>query len=141
MRSLRLDKNLHVKIRYEIAQIDKLLNNAAVLFNVLASRDPDFIELTASGSLLHSFYNGIENIFIMIEKHYGENINESASRHKELLKNARISTKNRKKVISDKTAERLSQYLMFRHFFRHAYGFQMDWKKMKHLVDDIETLW
>lgn len=63
MRFCRLDKKLNAKIRYEIGQIDMLLNNSAPLFSIVRSREPDFIELSAAGSVLHSFYNGIENIF------------------------------------------------------------------------------
>ena len=44
-----MDKNLDIKVRYEIRQIDNLLDNAAPLFKILASRDPDFIELSAAG--------------------------------------------------------------------------------------------
>jgi hypothetical protein len=63
-----LDKKPVVKIRFEIKQIDNLLKNAAPLISILKLRNPDFVELSAAGSVLHSFYNGIENIFIMILK-------------------------------------------------------------------------
>ncbi len=136
-----MNKNLAVKVRFEIGQINKLLDNASPLMRVLAQREPDFIELSAVGSVLHSFYNGIENIFIQIEKHYDKDFYESASWHKDILKNIQQSTKKRKSIITCETGTRLAEYLMFRHFFRHAYGFQLDWNKMKHLVNNIDSLW
>jgi uncharacterized protein YutE (UPF0331/DUF86 family) len=49
--------------------------------------------------------------------------------------------KMRESVITETTGEKLTQYLTFRHFFRHAYGFQMDWDKMKHLISGINPVW
>ncbi len=34
-----------------------------------------------------------------------------------------------------------SEYATFRHFYRHAYSFQLNWKKMKPLVDNISSVW
>lgn len=136
-----MDKNLAIKVRFEIGQIDKLLDNASPLIKVLALREPDFVELSAAGSVLHSFYNGVENIFVLIEKYYGIELKESVSWHKEILKNVQISNGNRDFLITYETGVRLAEYLMFRHFFRHAYGFQLDWNKMKHLVNNINKLW
>lgn len=122
-------------------QIDTLLEKISPLIKILKLREPDFIELAATGSILHSFYNGIESIFAMIEKHYGILQSDSATWHKELVKSMQSITNTRKQVISETTAERLLEYMMFRHFFRHAYGFQLDWNKMRHLADNMHPLW
>jgi len=36
--------------------------------------------------------------------------------------------------LSGQTIERLDDYLAFRHFFRHAYLFTLEWDRMKPLV-------
>ena len=136
-----MDNRLQIKIRYEIDQIDRLLENAYPLIKTLNLKTPDFVELSAAGSVLHSFYNGVENIFSMIEKHYGLQITESSSWHKELLKNIQTASTQRQPIISGITASGLSEYMMFRHFYRHAYGFQLDWEKMKHLVFNLTGQW
>jgi hypothetical protein len=135
-----LDKNLAIKVRFEIGQIDKLLDNASPLLKVLALREPDFVELSAAGSVLHSFYNGVENIFVLIEKYYGTDLKDSVSWHKDILRNVQTSTGKREALITRETGEKLAEYLMFRHFFRHAYGFQLDWNKMKHLINNIDKI-
>jgi len=28
-----------------------------------------------------------------------------------------------------------------KNFFRHAYGFQLDWNKMRHLINKINEIW
>ena len=63
-----MDKPLKTKITYEISQIDELIDKAGVLVSLCKDKEPDFIEITAVGGILHSFYNGIENIFVLIGK-------------------------------------------------------------------------
>ena len=31
--------------------------------------------------------------------------------------------------------------ITFRHFYRHAYSFQLNWNKMKPLVDNVHSVW
>ena len=48
---------------------------------------------------------------------------------------------NRPEVISNDLIEKLSFYLGFRHFFRHAYSFQLKWTEMKKLVIEIDEVY
>ena len=63
-----MDEAVKAKINYEISQIDELIGKSEVLFSLVKNKEPDFIEITAIGGILHSFYNGIENIFVLIGK-------------------------------------------------------------------------
>jgi len=109
------------KIEFEIMQIEKELQNYSLLFDLIKQQEPDLIEMTALSSVLHSFYNGIEGIFLIISKNIDENIPKSYNWHSDLLK--RMSEKNeiRKNVISEEKFNQLQEYLGFRHFFRHNY--------------------
>ena len=64
----KLDNALKTKITYEISQIDELIDKAGVLVSLCKTKEPGFIEITAVGGILHSFYNGLENIFVLIGK-------------------------------------------------------------------------
>lgn len=44
----------------------------------------------------------------------------------------------RPRVISENLYKTLLDYKNFRHFFRHAYLFELDWNKMRELVEDFE---
>ena len=35
----------------------------------------------------------------------------------------------------------LNDYLQFRHFVRHTYGFQLKWEKMKEILFDMSIVW
>jgi len=63
-----LDKILETKILFEISQIDKLINDCKPLLDLCNLKRPDFIEMSAVAMVLHSFYNGIENILIFLFK-------------------------------------------------------------------------
>ena len=50
-------------------------------------------------------------------------------------------TTNRSQVISSETADTLSGYLMFRHFYRHSYAFFLEWSRMRDLVIALGDVW
>jgi len=101
---------------------------------------PDQIETDAAAVVLHSFYNGVENIFSRIASRIDENIPSSESSHRDLLKQMSIETDARAAVISNELFEALEPYLGFRHIFRHAYGYRFVWDKMKGAVLNLDDV-
>ena len=136
-----MDNGLKAKLLFEISQIDKLLNDSKPLFDLYTLKTPDFIEMSAGAMVLHSFYSGIENILILIFKRYDEQLPNSNKWHMELLDKAFVSDKNRKQILSNEAQKRLEEYLKFRHFVRHSYGFQLEWERMEDLIDGINNFW
>ena len=136
-----MNNGLKAKILFEISQIDKLLNDSKPLLNLCKTKIPDFIELSACAMVLHSFYNGIENILILIFKHYDKQLPNSSKWHIELLDKAFVMDENRKQIFSNDLQKQLDEYLRFRHFVRHAYGFQLEWERMENLINEIENFW
>jgi hypothetical protein len=47
----------------------------------------------------------------------------------------------REAVIPDKTKEELSDYLAFRHLYRHSYSSRLKWREMEYLVNAIHHTW
>jgi len=90
-----LDEKLKRKIIFEISQIDKLLNDSKPLLDLCKLKTPAFIEMSAAALLLHSFYNGIENILRLIIKFYDTKLPNDIKWHMELLERAFISNENR----------------------------------------------
>jgi hypothetical protein len=136
-----LDNRLKVKIAFEISQIDKLLNDSKPLFDLCKLKIPDFIEMSAAALVLHSFYNGIENILVLIFKYYDEQLPKSNKWHMELLDKAFTSEENRKRIFNNEIQKTLEEYLKFRHFIRHAYGFQLEWERMEELINGMRNFW
>ena len=124
-----------------IEDIAELLESYKTLFTSVEQKHPDNIELAALATVLHSFYNGIEGIFLIIAKRIDGTLPTDFSWHQALLLQVTEKTDNRTPVISAQTADLLAPYLKFRHFFRHSYAFLLDWQRMKPLVDDLHLVW
>lgn len=120
-----MDKNYLEKIKFEITQIDELIDNADFLLKAVKNKDPDFIECSAIALTLQSFYNGLENIFLTIAKSKKIIIKNDNKWHKELLN---YIFKN--KIIKENLKDTIREYMAFRHFIRHSYGFQIEWDQM-----------
>jgi hypothetical protein len=50
-------------------------------------------------------------------------------------------TASRGPVLTDEMAQRLADYLGFRHFYRHSYSFLLDWDEMEKLVMPLAEVW
>ncbi|GAB6172356.1 hypothetical protein JCM15765_18340 [Paradesulfitobacterium aromaticivorans] len=137
---MSLDKAIS-QVNFEIQQIDELLISYKDLFENSLVKEPSLIELTAIGSVLHSFYNGVENIFESIGKNIDGRLPTGNHWHIELLKQMTQDTHKRPPVISEGLKGRLTEYLAFRHFYRNSYSFFLKWDELKKLVNPIESIW
>jgi len=128
-------KNAINDIEFEIQRIETLMEKYQPLLKKIEKEEPSFIEMGSLAMLLHSFYNGLENIFSRIVKKMDEEIPHGEFWHKKLLDRMIIINEKRKfAVLTKETYEDLKEYLGFRHFSRHAYAFDLDWNLMKDLI-------
>ncbi len=123
---------LSEKVHVEYEQIENLLNEMPA-----PEKLPylSFLELAGVATLLHNFYNGVENI--LKQCLYAENIPvpSGSSSHKDLL-----VTSVENQILSQETILRLGEYLAFRHFFVHAYALDLYADKMESLVENIKPV-
>jgi len=124
---------LKEKIEAEYENIDKLISE-------LPEKDKlpflQFLELAGVATLLHNFYNGIENILKLSLKEKNVPLPEGESWHKDLLM---LAVDN--EIISEKTMMKLGEYLAFRHFFSHAYALDLYADKLEPLVEKIKEVY
>ena len=127
-----MDK-LNRQILAEKENVDIALDN---LKNAMARTDKSIIELAAIGTFLHNIYNGIENILKQILYAKSVDIPKSDTWHKDLL-NLSVSIG----VISEDLSDKLYEYLSFRHFFVHSYGFMLVEFHLEDLANNIPDIW
>jgi hypothetical protein len=136
-----LPEKTKLKIQFEVEQIDRLIDTYSDLLEKCRQKIPDKVEIAALGSVLHSFYNGLENIFSVIAKEVDTTLPQGISWHKDLLIQISTQTPSRNAVISEASKEKLVNYLGFRHFYRHSYSFFLDWNELKPLIVNLNSVW
>ena len=125
--------SLKSKIEAEYETIDRL-----ILELPKKERLPflEFLQLAGVATILHNFYNGIENILKLILNEKNIPLPEGGSWHKDLLKLA-----EEKGIITKSTREQVGEYLSFRHFFSHAYALDLYAERLEPLVENIKKVY
>jgi hypothetical protein len=105
----------------EFSKITKMLR--------LPAEQVSYYDRGAIGYILHSFYNGCENIFNSIARFF-ENDFGPQFWHKDLLKRMNLEIPGiRPKLIDDELYRLFDDFRAFRHKFRHLYSFELDWER------------
>lgn len=132
---------LNERLKIALSELERHCSKFSLLQSYVQNKKPDEIILSAIGSHLHSYYNGIEKIFDIINKETDNFSFNSEKSHSELLSVMAMKTDKRNAVISEQSKIELSDYMKFRHFFRHSYSYDIDWNKIKPLLDNIQENW
>lgn len=128
-------------MKVEISQLDELLKKYSGLIHKIRKEEPDLIEVTACASVLHSFYNGLENIFLCIVKRIDRNVPTGVRWHRELLEQIGKAILGKNRVLTNNTINLLIDYMGFRHFYRHSYSFSLEWEELEKLIVPIYDIW
>jgi hypothetical protein len=78
---------------------------------------------------------------VLIFKSSNEELPTGNKWHMELLERSFISNNERMPIFNNKLQEALEEYLKFRHFIRHSYGFQLEWERMEDLINRVKDFW
>ena len=90
---------------------------------------------------LHNLYCAYEDLFKIVAATFENNIEEGITWHKELIRRMTISIKGiRPNLICAESMNLLSELRSFRHFFRHAYGYELDPGKVKLVLEKAAGL-
>jgi hypothetical protein len=122
----------------EREQLQRLLSGIHGLLAKCRDEAPTEIELSALAATLHSFYNGAENIFKRVVVELDGKSVRSNLRRRELLLLMKTPTEHRPALLPKELHDTMNEYLRFRHAFRNAYSFDLDWQKMSPLVQRLE---
>lgn len=123
-------------VRDEMARLKKALDEYRDAVGGFDLTSPDLSSFYKAGiaSYVHSFYTGCEHIFRSISEFF-ENELDSTRWHADLLKRMRLEIPGvRPRVLSDAMAAELDLYRGFRHVFREAYGYELDWRRLRPLA-------
>ena len=128
-----MSSRLRDQVELELGALRRLVEEYAPFRGRPAAALNNF-EVAARGAMLHSFYNGVENILKRIAVTLDGALPDGDASHKQVLSQMAQPTARRGTVLSPRLCKDLKDYLNFRHVFRSAYSFHLRWEKMEPLV-------
>lgn len=129
---------LRQEITDELANLSRIVDRGRELLRQVATT-ATFTEVAAAGKLVHDFYCGVERIFERIAVRLGPGLPTGPGGHTLLLRGMESSVEGvRPGVIDHALALQLHDYLRFRHLFRHTYGYELQWDKVRPLLHGLE---
>ena len=90
---------------------------------------------------LHNLYCAFEDLFKIIAVSFENNIEDKTRYHAELLKRMALTIEGvRPAFLSKQSLVLLDSLRSFRHFFRHAYSYDLDERKVRIVLEDAAKL-
>ena len=119
------------------AEIEAQLDKINQVFNILEERvqasspkSPGSQESVAYQ--LHNVYNAIEYLMEIVAKAFENHISDASRWHTHLLDRMNLEIKGvRPALLSSDIIPLLHELRAFRHFFRHAYGVPLEFKRIE----------
>jgi predicted nucleotidyltransferase len=118
----------------ELAALERIVK--AVQEGVSSEEEtPSQFAMNALASYLHQFYTGCERILERMAVRVDGGLPGGAFSHANLLAQMAHELPGvRPAILNERLWLSLQDYLAFRHFFRHAYGYTLEWAKLRPLV-------
>lgn len=90
---------------------------------------------------LHNLYCAFEDLFKVVAGHFENQVEDIARFHKELLKRMSIRIEGvRPALLSEDAFKVLDELRAFRHFFRHAYSYELRYERLKPVIEAAAKL-
>lgn len=126
-------------LREELNNIEKMIAIAERSVAGIANHPDDSdIYINSAALNLHSFYAGLEKIFISVAEKLDQSVPGGGSWHLDLLKQMTLDLPSiRPPVITKRTKNLLDDYRSFRHVVRNVYTYNLDSKRVTELVDNL----
>lgn len=93
------------------------------------------------GFQLHNLYCAFEDLFRIVAETFENHVHDKSRYHSELLKRMTFRIEGvRPPLLSEHAYALLDNLRAFRHFFRHAYSYELDERKVRIVLDDAYAL-
>lgn len=135
-------REIVIDIENEIDRLDQLEERTrSVQVEILAN--PQLADLLAESLALklHNFYTGCERIFQIIASELNGGLPSGYDWHRRLLNRMANPQDYRPAVLREETAQKLNEYLGFRHVVRNIYGFELDKQRLEILAGNYYEVW
>ena len=126
------------EITHELDAIESIRTSVESTFETMPTDDQQSVYHESLALKLHNFYTGYERLFALIAVDVNGGVPRSPDWHRRLLKSMSLEIPGiRPAVISKHTEPNLQEYLSFRHLVRNIYGFELNFDRMKRLIEEL----
>jgi hypothetical protein len=133
---------LAASLRHEVDLLAKVVDEAEQAVFDFRESTPSRRELRGVADIIHDFYSGLERVFERIATELEGGAPPGPNWHRDLLGSMAFDLQGlRPPVLSEASVGSLGEYLRFRHWFRNAYGFDLDWDRVRALLVPLSGLW
>jgi len=135
-----MDKEALEVLRAEVyAQLAEIHRVYQRILDRASAQSP--IEVESLAYQLHNLYCAYEDLRRIVADHFENRIAEGGRRHRELLLRMSVDIPGvRPALVSRETLILLDSLRAFRHFFRHAYTYELDPRKVRVVLEDALAL-
>ncbi|MBC6422836.1 MAG: hypothetical protein GDA43_17860 [Hormoscilla sp. SP5CHS1] len=138
-----MDKNaltiLQTDIQGQMDLIDKIFAKLEERAIGLTPDEPAIMESVAYQ--IHNLYNAVEDLLKIVAAHFENQITDTARWHSVLLQRMTQDIPGiRPRLLSESSYLNLNNLRGFRHFFRHAYGVNIDYEQLAMNLDKARLL-
>lgn len=124
---------LTFELENELANLERTVEELSD-FLQQAPPEPHKVQIQGAAKYVHDFYNGVERIFERIAVRIDEDLPTGSNWHTLLLRRMGQPFGSRRPAVIERTLEEeLADYLRFRHLFRHTYGYDLKWERVREL--------
>lgn len=138
-----MDKNALTVLQTDIqGQMDLINKIFAKLEERAIELTPDKPAIMESVAYqIHNLYNAVEDLLKIVAAHFENQITETARWHSALLQRMTQDIPGmRPRLLSESSYLNLNNMRGFRHFFRHAYGVNIDYDQLAMNLDKARLL-
>ncbi|HJX53970.1 MAG TPA: hypothetical protein VJ801_14485 [Polyangia bacterium] len=118
------------KLTLDLAAAEGRAAEVAGVLSTSRGHDPDRGGVAITAVALDHYYTSIESSLEAIRRVFDSMAPAGADWHRALLASVSTGTTTRPSVLSPETSSDLKDLLAFRHFLRHAYATDLEWKRM-----------
>lgn len=94
------------------------------------------VKLESLAYKLHNLYCAFEDLFKIVARYFENQVEDISRFHKEFLKRMSISVEGvRPALLSEEVFKLLDELRAFRHYFRHAYSYELRYERLKPVIE------
>lgn len=132
---------LRAEITADRSAMSRSLEDIRSVLEGWGEQGPDRAHLALAAVALHGWYGGLESILERVARSLDGSVPSGDAWHRELLSQAMVEVPSLRPAVLDRSLlPELIGLLEFRHFFRHAYGVELDPAKLRQNLERASSI-